>query len=120
MNISDGYNSSKRVVSFDTQDRLDDKLDKITSTMSKLTAHSSNQNRPFKPYMKEKGEDKLDIIIIKIDINVGIDQTVLIGECHIEVEVSMDKITEEGCSMIKIIEVIFRKGNFRGKQNYRA
>ena len=29
-----------------------------------------------------------------------------IGECHIEVELSMDKTIEEGCSMIKIIEVI--------------
>ena len=29
-----------------------------------------------------------------------------IGECHIEVELSIDKTIEEGCSMIKIIEVI--------------
>ena len=35
------------MVTFDTQDRLGDKLDKITSTMSKLTAQGSNQNRPF-------------------------------------------------------------------------
>ena len=26
-------------------------------------------------------------------------------ECHIEVEVSMDRITEEGCNMITILEV---------------
>ena len=37
------------VVSFDIQDRLDDKLDKITSMMSKLTAKGSSQNIPFKP-----------------------------------------------------------------------
>ena len=48
MNMQDGY-SSKKVVTFDTQDRLDDKLGKITSMMSKLTAKGSNQNRPFKP-----------------------------------------------------------------------
>ena len=47
MNIQDGYNR-KKVVTFDTQDRLDNKLDKITSMMSKLTAQGSNQNRPFK------------------------------------------------------------------------
>ena len=47
--------------------------------------------------------------MIKIDIKVGLDQTVVIGECHIEVEVSMDKITEEGHNMIKIIEVILGK-----------
>ena len=28
-----------------------------------------------------------------------------IGECHIEVELSIDKTIEEGCSMMKIIEV---------------
>ena len=47
MNIRDGYDS-KKVVTFDMQDRLDDKIDKLTSMMSKLTAQSSNQNKPFK------------------------------------------------------------------------
>ena len=55
-----------------------------------------------------------------MDIKVGIDQTVVIEECHIEVEVIMDKITEEGCNIIKIIEMILGKGNFRGMQNYRG
>ena len=49
MNIQDGCNSSKKDVTFDTQDRLDDKLDKITSMMGKLTAQGSSQNRQFKP-----------------------------------------------------------------------
>ena len=44
LNIQDGYNSSKKVVTFDTQDRLDDRLDKITSMMSKLIAHCSSHN----------------------------------------------------------------------------
>ena len=43
--------------------------------------------------------------MIKIDIKIDIDQTVEIGECHIEVELSMDKTKEDGHSMIKIIEV---------------
>ena len=42
MKIQDGYNSRKKVVTFDTEDRLDDKLDKITSMMSKLTPQSSS------------------------------------------------------------------------------
>ena len=37
MNVRDGYNS-KKVVAFDMQDRLDDKIDKLTSMMNKLTA----------------------------------------------------------------------------------
>ena len=32
-----------------------------------------------------------------------------LGECHIEVELSMDTIIEEGHSMIRITEVIVRK-----------
>ena len=47
MNIQDGYHSGKKAVSFNPQDWLDDKLDKITFMMSKLTAESSSQNRPF-------------------------------------------------------------------------
>ena len=47
MNIRDGYNS-KKVVTFDMQDRLDNKLDKITSILRKLKAQGRNQNRPFK------------------------------------------------------------------------
>ena len=41
MNIRDGYNS-KKVATFDMQNRLDGKLDKITSMMSKLTAQCGN------------------------------------------------------------------------------
>ena len=48
MNVRHGYNSRK-IVTFDPQDRLDDKIDKLTSMMSKLTAQGSNQNKPFKP-----------------------------------------------------------------------
>ena len=48
MNIGDGYNR-KNVVTFDTQDRLDDKIDKLTSLMSKLTAQGNNKNKQFKP-----------------------------------------------------------------------
>ena len=41
-------NNSKKVVTFDIQDMLADKLNKITYVMSKLTAEGSNQNRSFK------------------------------------------------------------------------
>ena len=50
-------NNSKKVVTFDTQDRLDDKIDKHTSMMSKLTAQGNNQNKQFKPkiYQGKRG-----------------------------------------------------------------
>ena len=64
-----GTDSSKKVVTFDTWNRLDVKLDKITSMMSKLTAQGSNPNRKFKQKItKVKGEDNIEIIMIKIDI----------------------------------------------------
>ena len=85
-------------------------LDKITSMMSKLTAQGIVRTDHLNlKFINEKGEDKLEIIIMKIDTKVGIDQTVVIGECHIEVELSMHKIIEEGHSMIKITEVILGK-----------
>ena len=59
MNIKDGYNSSKKAFTFDTQDRLDEKLDKITSMMSKPTAQGSSQNRPFKPNIYQRPNEAL-------------------------------------------------------------
>ena len=47
MSIKDGYNSKK--VTFDTQDSLDDKINKLILTMSKLTAQDNNQSKQFKP-----------------------------------------------------------------------
>ena len=47
--------------------------------------------------------------MITIDTKIGLDQAVVIGECHIVVELSIDKILEEGHSMIKITEVIIGK-----------
>ena len=63
MNIKDRYNSKK--VIFNMQYSLDDKIDKLTLMMSKLTAN--NGNNQFKPkYIKVKGEDNKDIIMIKV------------------------------------------------------
>ena len=76
MNIRDGYNSNK-VIMFDTQDRLDNKIDKLTSMMSKLTAQGSNKINHLNPkFIKAKGEDKEEIIKIKAIIKIDIDQIV--------------------------------------------
>ena len=64
--------------------------------VNKLTVQGSSQNRSFKPNIYQgKIEDNLEIIMIKIDIKIDTDQTVKIEECHIEVELSMDKTIEE-------------------------
>ena len=105
LNIRDGYNS-KKVIIFDTQDRLDDKIDKLTSMMSKLTAQSNTQNKQFKPKcLQAKGEEKQENIMIKVIIKIVIDQTVEIGEHHSEVEVGMNRIIEGGCNMSMLIEM---------------
>ena len=52
MNIRDGYNS-KKWVTFNMQDRLDDKIDRLSSMISILTAQGSNQNKLFKSKIYE-------------------------------------------------------------------
>ena len=96
MNMRDGYNS-KKVVTFDTQDRLDDKLHMLTSMMSKLAAQGNNQNKQFKPNIYQ-GK-------IRVIIRISIGQIVEIGEHHLEVEVSMDRIIEECHNMLILIEM---------------
>ena len=78
--------------------------------MSKLTSEGSNQNKPFKPKItKAKGEDIREIIMIKVIIRINTDQIKEIGECHLEVELSMDITIEEGHNIIAIIEVTLGK-----------
>ena len=47
MNIKDGYIGMK--VTFDMQDSLDDKTDRLQSMMSKLTAQYDSPNKQLKP-----------------------------------------------------------------------
>ena len=91
------------------QDRLDDKIDKLTAMMTKVIAQGSDQNKQFKPKsIKAKGGNKQEIIMIRVATRIDIDQIVEI-ECHLELEVSMEIIIEKGHNMIKIIEVIFKE-----------
>ena len=46
MNLKDNYNKN---FTFDTQDRLEDKIDKLTVMMGKLAARDNWTNRQFKP-----------------------------------------------------------------------
>ena len=47
MNKKDGYISKK--VTFETHDSLDEKIDRLTSMMSKLTTQDVNETKQFKP-----------------------------------------------------------------------
>ena len=55
--------------------------------------------------MKAKGEDKQEIIMIKVIIRIDTDHIVLIGECHLGTELGMERIIEEGHNMLIIIEM---------------
>ena len=109
MNKKDGYISKK--VTFDIQDSLDEKIDRLTSMMSKLAAQDNNPNKSLNlRYIKQNGEDKQEIsmierIIIREITKVDIDKIVEIEEHHIEVEVSRDKIIEEDHIMSINIEM---------------
>ena len=58
--------------------------------------------------------------MIKIDIKIGTDETVVIGECHIEVELSMDKIFKGRLQYDQNYRGDYRKGNVGGMRNYRG
>ena len=53
MSISDG---TERKMTFNAQDELGDKIDKLTVMMGRLAARASNDKRPFKPQIyKSRG-----------------------------------------------------------------
>ena len=57
MSIREG--TDKRV-SFNVRDELEDKIDKLTMAMSKLTAMDSHERRPFKPQIyKSRGQNRV-------------------------------------------------------------
>ena len=59
INIKDGYTSEK--VTFDTQDALEEKIDRLMSMMSKLTTQDDSHNKQFKPKIyqgKRRGQTR--------------------------------------------------------------
>ena len=56
MSIREGVS---RKVSFDTRDKLGDKIDKLTVMLDRLTAKDSNNRRPFKPQIHQsRGQNR--------------------------------------------------------------
>ena len=121
MNIQDRYNSGKRIVLFDTQDRLDDKLDNITSMMSKLKAQGSSQSRPFKLKIyqaKRRGQARnyynQDRHQGRYRSNSG-DKRISYGG-----RAQYRPNYREMWQYYKNYRGDFRRGNFRGVQNYKS
>ena len=60
MKVRDRYHNTKAVI-FNTQHRLDDQINKLTSMMSKQTAQGNKQDKQFKPkiyQVKKRGQTK--------------------------------------------------------------
>ena len=112
MNIKDGYNSKR--VTLDMQDRLEEKIDKLTLMMNKLAAQDNNQNKQFKPKIyqnKWRGQSRnfydRNNCAQRNYQNIG--QITEIEEHQAEVGVSMDKIIEDKISEVDtegIIDII--------------
>ena len=49
MDIWEGYNSNKKIVSFDIQNSLDYKIETLTSIKTSLSIQGGNQNKPCRP-----------------------------------------------------------------------
>ena len=59
ISINDGYVSKK--MTFDIQDRLQEKIDRLMTMMNKLTAQDNEQNKQFKPKIfqsKRRGQTR--------------------------------------------------------------
>ena len=112
MNIQEGSGNNKKIVSFDMQDMLDNKIDKLTSMMSKFSTQGSNQNRPFKPKIYQEREEKVEIIIMtEVGNRIVLDQLVVIGieDQIIEIDLSINKTMEKDLNMVRIIEEEFKE-----------
>ena len=97
MSIKDNYNDKR--ITFDMQDGLEEKIDRLTAVMSKLTANDGRTDKQFNPrYFTAKEEDRQEIFMTNI-----ITIREIIKEFHLVVESSMDKITEVNQHMNKAI-----------------
>ena len=95
MSIKESYNNKK--VTFDMQDGLEEKIDRLTEMLSKLTAKEDGTNKSSNlRYSKAKEEDRQEIsmtnvITIRVFIKIDIDLVVEI-KFHLVVEFSVDKL----------------------------
>ena len=84
MNIKDSYNNTK--FTFNMQDGLEDRIDRLTVMMSELTTKDKGLNKQFKPKIYQgrgRGQSrifKMGAIIISEVVKIGIDQIVETGE----------------------------------------
>ena len=101
---------------FDSCNSLEEKIDRLMSMMSKLTALNDGHNTHFKPKIyqsRRRGQTRnfYDQNLIREVIKIEIDQIVEIGKYHSVVEYSMDRIIEIDQGTIRITEVTLEEVN---------
>ena len=107
MSIKESHNN--KGVTFDTQDGLEDKIDRLTKMMSQLVTKDDGTNKQFKPQIyqnKRRGQSRNFYDKHNYDqkiIRIGIDQIAEIGEFNLVVEFNMDRIIEVDQGMDKVI-----------------
>ena len=107
MHIKNSYNNKK--VTFDTQDGLEDKIDRLTVMVSKLAPNNGGTNKQFNPQIYQRKRRGLTRNFYdkhnydQRNYQNGIDQIVEIEKSNLVVEFSMDKIIEVDQGMNKTI-----------------
>ena len=110
MSIKDGYASKK--VTFETQGNLEEKIERLITMMSKLTAQDNVQNKQFKPKIyQSKGRGWTRNFYDRCDrhIKIDIDQIEDVREFHLLVGYNVDKTTGIGQDMIKTMGMILEE-----------
>ena len=72
MSTKDSYNN--KVVTFNTQGGLEEKIDRLRFMMSKLAANDEQTNSLNQKYIKAKGDSKWEISMTDLTVKIDIDQ----------------------------------------------
>ena len=83
-------------MSFNTLERIDDKIDKLTSLVSKMNVKMDKCATQLKPQIYQRKEgDRIDVIILRMTTREEIDNLVETETHHIEVEEDSARITHK-------------------------
>ena len=91
MSVEDSCN--KRVT-FNMQDGLEDKIDKLTTMIGKLAVRDSEVNRPFKLHIYQsirRGQGRIFMLHLIMTIKISTDQIVEIEEFSLADKVEVDE-----------------------------
>ena len=117
MGIKEGTN---RKVSFDTRDKLRDKIDKLTVMLGRLVAKDNHEKRPFKPPIYQgRGRGRIGILVketIRTETDETIGQVVEI-EDSLETDSGLSRITEETIFKVTLGDIVGQNSRWEYRDN---